>query len=116
MHELCDSTGELWSCLLDHQMRHLQNAVLAEKLPQRDHSVRSANLGWWTAFLPPSTPFAVPQRTGLPFDREPQNLDSELQETNEISDYMLLFFEDFFLLFFFAGICVFTYSSSFTLP
>ena len=66
--------------------------------------------------MPPSTLFAVPQRAGLPFDRERQNLDSELQETNEIPDYMLLFFEDFFLLFFFAGICVFTYSSSFNLP
>jgi hypothetical protein len=116
MYELCDLTGERWSCLPDHLMQHPQNAVLVEKLPQRDHSAHSANLGWGAAFLPPSTLFAVPQRAGLPFGRELQYLDSEMQETNEISDYMLLFFEDFFLLFFFAGIYVFTNSSSFNLP
>ena len=66
--------------------------------------------------MPPSTAFAVPQRAGLPFDRERQNLDSELQETNEVPDYMLLFFEDFFLLFFFFGTYFFTQFNSFNLP
>ncbi len=60
MFELCDLTGELWSCLPDHLTRHLQNAVLVEKPPQRDHSVHSANLGWWVVFFPPSTLFAAP--------------------------------------------------------
>jgi hypothetical protein len=57
-----------------------------------------------------------PYRTGLPVCRERQYLDSGIQETAEISDYMPLFFEDFFLLFFFAGIYFFTQPNSFDLP
>ena len=115
MFELCDLTDELCSCLPDHLMRHPQNAVLVERLPQRDHSVHSANLGWWTAFLLPSTPFAVPQRAGLPVDRELQYLDSRIQEVAETSGYIPLFLEDFFLLFFFVGIYFFTQPPSFNL-
>jgi hypothetical protein len=66
--------------------------------------------------LPPSTLFAVPQRAGLPVDRELQYLDSGIQEVAETSGYMPLFFEEFFLLFFFVGTYFFTQSSSFNLP
>jgi hypothetical protein len=97
-------------------MRHPQNAVLVEKPPQRDHSAHSANFGWWAAFLPPSTLFAAAQQTGVPVGRERQYLDSGIQEVAETSGYIPLFFEDFFLPFFFVGIYIFTPSKSFNLP
>jgi len=87
-----------------------------QKPPQRDHSVHPANLGWWTAFLPPSTLLAVPQQTGLPVGRKRQYLDSGIKVVAETSGYMPLFFEDFFLLFFFVGTYFFTQSNSFNLP
>jgi hypothetical protein len=66
--------------------------------------------------LPPSTLFAVPQRTGLQAGREGRYLDSGIQEVAETSGYMPLFFEDFFLLFFFVGTYFFTQFNSFNLP
>ena len=97
-------------------MRNPQNAVLVQKPPQRGHSVHSANLGWWAAFFPPSTLLAVPQQTGLPVGRKRQYLDSGTKVVAETSGYMPLFFEDFFLLFFFVGTYFFTQFNSFNLP
>jgi len=57
-----------------------------------------------------------PPLADWPPGRERQYLNSGMQETIEISDYMPLFFEDFFLLFFFVGIYLFTQSNSFNLP
>jgi len=116
MFESCDLTGEWWSCLPDHLMRHPQNAALVQRPPQRGHSVHSANLGWGAAFLPPSTLLAVPQQTGLPVGRKRQYLDSGIKAVAETSGYMPLFFEDFFLLFFFVGTYFFTQLNSFNLP
>ncbi len=66
--------------------------------------------------MPPSTLFAVPQRAGLPVGCKRQHLDSGIKVVAETSCYMPLFFEDFFLLFFFFGTYVFTQFNSFNLP
>ena len=66
--------------------------------------------------MPPSTLLAVPQQTGLPVGCKRQYLDSGIKVVAETSGYMPLFFEDFFLLFFFVGTYFFTQFNSFNLP